>query len=310
MTVRRTKEATLIPKLSSRCGISLAGAVLLASVFGVHSAPATPLEKAAGAVESVVPPVTPAAPPSLPSAAPTQTTVPTAPQAPVKVPTVSQAPVETSPAPRAPSVKVPGATQNSPHLVPTPSRGAPKPSDPGVDLPSVSEIASGTRESAGTATSASAAGAQQTAASARNGVKGPGSHGATHPGIEAGSVESAKVASLRRLLAYVWPAVALGPAWQLLATLQARWGAAASLAISDAPRLLSGLTRITGAGGVAGISEHSATSNPLPADPTDTWVPDGSEISLFVFIVSCAALLALLVFTIRRELRPTYRGPL
>jgi hypothetical protein len=306
MPIRRNEEATLAPKLALRCGISLAGAVLIASVFGVPSASITSPGKAAGAVGSVVPPVAGISAPSLPSAAPTQTPIPTEPQAPVEVPTVPQAPVETSAAPQASPVEVPGTTQKSLHLAPVPSGDLTKPASPGVDLPSVNEIANGTKESAGPASAASTAGAQQTAASARNGVgKGSGSHRAAHPGVEPGSVESAKVAPLPRLLAYVWPAIALGPAWNLLATLQARWEAVTSLAISDVPRLLSGLTGATGAGGVAGISEHSATPNPSPADSpgTDVWVPDGSAISHFVFIVLCAALIALLVFTVRRELR-------
>ncbi len=311
MTARRTQEATLAPRLSLRCGISLAGAALIALVFGVPPAPATLLGTAAGAVGSSV---TGTSAPSLPSATPPQTPLPTVPQAPVKVPTVPQAPVETSPAPQAPPVKAPGATQNPPHLVPAPPDSSTKHSDPGVDLPPVNEIANGTKESAGTATGASPAGAQQTAASARNGVgSGSDSHGATHPGLEAGRVESAKAAPWRRLLAYVWPAIALGPAWELLATLQTQWEAATLLAISDisdVPRLLSGLMGDTGAGGVAGVSGHS-TSNPSPAKSTDNWIPDGSEISGLVFLVSCAALVALLVFTVRRELRSSMsRWPL
>lgn len=302
MAVRRIKEAT--PKLSLRYGTSLA-AVLIASIFGVPFASATPTSEAAGAVGSVVPPVPETSAPSLPSAAPPQAPIPAAPQAPVEVPTVPQAPVKTSPAPRTPAPRTPSVeaserTPNPPRLAPAPSRGSTGPSGPGVDRPS-----------AGTATSDSTGSAQQTIASARNRAgKGGDSHGATRPGAEAGSVESAKVASLRRLFAYVWPALALGPAWRLLATLQTGWEAATPLAMSDVPRLLSGLTAgVTGAGGVAGISERSVTPNPSPSDSTGAWAPDGSEISLFVFIISCAALIALLAFTVSRELRSMRRWP-
>jgi hypothetical protein len=317
MIVRRTKEATLAPRLSLRWGVSLAGAVLIALVFGVSSAPASPLGKVVESVESVVPPVAaPSTPslPSAPSATPPQAPVPSVPKAPVDVPTVPQAPVDTSPAPQVPPVKAPGGTRKAPGgtrtpplSLPLPSGGSTKPSDPGIDLASVDEKADGITQSAGTPTGASAAGARQTATSARNGVgNDPSRPGATRPGIEAGHVESAKIAPLRRLLAYVWPAIALGSAGELLATLQTRWGVAALLAMSDisaVPRLLSGLTRASGTGGVAGVSEHSGTSNPSPANYIDTWVLDNSGISILVFLISCAALVALLAFTVRRELR-------
>jgi hypothetical protein len=292
MALRRTKEAALV----------LAGAVLIASVFGASSAPATPLGQAADTVGSVVPTVTGTPSPPLPNAAPPQTPVPAAPQA----------PAQTSPLPQAPSVELPtvegpGTTPNSSHLVPAPSSGSTKDSSTGVDLPSVHEVTSGTREPAGTATSTSTEGVQQTAASARNGVgKGSGSHGATtRPGIE-----SAKAAPLGRLLAYVWPAIALGPAGKLLAMLQARWEAATSFPVANVARLLSGLTGAAGSGRAAGFSEHSAIPNPSPADSPGIWEPGGGEISLLVFIVLCAALMALLVFTVRRELRSIYRWPL
>jgi hypothetical protein len=305
MTARRTKEAPLAPRLSLRWRISLAAVVLIALVFGVPSASASPLGKVADTVGSVVPSVTETSTPSLPSATPPQIPAPSVPEAPVDVPTVPQAPAETSPAPQAPTVKAP-ATRSPPNPVPVPSGGSTRPSDSGVDLPAVGEMANG-KESAGTATGASAVGAQHPAASARNGVgNGSGSQGAaTRPATEADHVESAQVAPLRRLLAYVWPAVALGPAWKLLATLQMRWGVATLLGISDIsdlPRLLSGLTRASGTGGVAGVSEHSASSNPSPADSIDTWVLDSSEISILVFLIACAVLVALLIFTARREL--------
>lgn len=305
MAVRRIKEAA--PKLSLRNGISMA-AVLIASVFGVPLASATPPTEAAGAVGSVLPPVPETSAPSLPSAAPPQAPVPAAPQAPVEVPAVPQAPVKTSPAPQTPAPRIPSVeasetTPNPRRPALVPSRGSTGPSGPGVDRPS-----------AGTATSDSTGGAQQTIASARNRAgKGRDSHGATRPGVEAGSVESAKVASLRRLFAYVWPALALGPGWRLLATLQTGWKAATPLAMFDVPPLLSGLTAgVTGAGGVAGISEHSVTPSPSPSDSTGAWVPDGSEIPLFVFIISCiscAVLIALLAFTVSRELRSMHRWP-
>jgi len=300
MTFCRAKEAGFASKLFLRWGISLAGAVLIATVFGVPSASATLVGEAAGAPKSVVPPATGTSAPSLPSAAPAapQTPVPTAPQVPIKVPT----------APQAPPVKVPGTTPTPSHLVPAPSGG----SSPGVDLPSVDRMASGAKETAGTATSTSTEGVQQAAVSARSGggkgSTGPGSTGETRPRIGARSVELAKAAPLRRLLAYVWPAIALGPAGKLLAALQARWEAATSLSVSNATRFLSGLTG-TGVGGAAELSKRSAASNPSPADSTNISLPGGGGISLVIFIISSAALMGWLIFSIRRELGSMYRWP-
>jgi hypothetical protein len=304
MAFRRTNEAGFASKLSLRCGIALAGAVLIATVFGVASASATLLEDAAGAAKAVVPPATGTSAPSLPSAAPStpQAPVPTAPQVPVKVPI----------APQPPPVSV--TTPTSSHLAPAPSGGSTGVSNPGVDLPSVDKITSGAKELAGAATSTSTEGARQATASARSGTgkgsTGPGGPGATRPGTGARSVESAKVAPLRRLLAYVWPAIALGPAGKLLATLQARWEAATSLLALNAIRFLSGLMGITGAGGTAGLSKHSPITNlSPPADSTDLSLPGGGGISLVIFIISSAALMGWLIFSVRRELGSMYRWP-
>jgi hypothetical protein len=309
MTFRRAKEVGFASKLSLRCGISLAGAVLIATVFGVPSASATLLGEAAGAARSVVPPAAGTSAPLLPSAAPPQTPVPTAPQVPIKVPTAPQAPPV-----KVPAVKGPETTPAPSHLVPAPSDGSANASSPGVDLSSVDRIASGAKKTAGTATSTSMEGVQQAGASARSGAgKGgstsPGGPGETRPGIGARSVESAKVAPLRRLLAYVWPAIALGPAGKLLAALQARWEAATSLSVPNATRLLSGLTGITGVGGAAGLSKRSAISSPSPADSTDISLPGGGGMSLVIFIVSSAALMGWLIFSVRRELGSMYRWP-
>jgi hypothetical protein len=171
-------------------------------------------------------------------------------------------------------------------------------------------LTSGAKGSAGTATRNSTARVQQGTDAAQSGVGGGSqSRGAARPGI-AGSLESTKVASLRQFLAYVWPAIALGPAGKLWAMLQVRWEAVSPRQLSGIPRLLSRLARITGAGGVAGLSKDSGITNPAPDDSTGIRVPEGSAISLIVLLVSCAALMALLVFTVTRELRSNYRWPL
>lgn len=285
MSVCRPKEATFSARPSLRCRISLLGAVLTVSIFGVSSASATPLatplEKAADAVGPVLSPVTgtsPTAPPQPPGSTP--------PRAPVAVPAVPVPPVKT------PTTTTP----NSSHPVPAPSSDSAQASSPGVDLPPLSEVTGGTKGAAGI----SAEGAHQAVPSALGDDRGSGSRGARQSGIRADSVEPAKAAPLRLLRAYIWPAIALGQVGELLEALQARWEVAP--AVSDVSRLLSGLAGVTGADLAAGPSE-STVSNPPPKDSRGISVPSGSQVSLFVLIISCAALMAWLVFTLRREFR-------
>jgi hypothetical protein len=284
VSVRWAQETAFAAKPSLRWAISLAGAVLIASILGVPSASAAPLEKAADAVGPVVPPLTAISPPSLPSRTP--------PQLPASA---AEAPVKAPAAPRVPPVTAPTGEVRAT----TPNSSA---SGPGVDPSSIDEIASGAFGSAGTSTEE----AQQAASARSGGGRGSGRHGVPPSGIEAGSIESATLAPPRLLLAYVWPAIALGSAGELLGALQARWEAATSLPVSDVPRLLPGLT---GAAHVAGLSARS-TPNPSSADSRDIRIPSGGAISLLVLIVAGAALMALLVFTLRREFRSMHRWPL
>ncbi len=351
MVVSRSEEAALSRQDAPRGAVLVVAAVLIALVFAPSFASALPLKEAAGSVKSVVPPVpkphVPSPPAGPPPKAPAATAprppvhVPAAPQPPAKVPAVPQAPAKapskphvpagkapsapaTPPtkvpsAPHAPAAKAPGTTPKSPHVVPAPSGGSSKTSSPGINSPSAKEITNGTRGPAGVATSAVEAGAQETSASAPSGVDGgSGSHSVTSLGSGAGSLQTATIAPLPRLLAYVWPAIALGPAGNLLAALQARFDAALPLpvSVSDVSRLLSGLggpNGVVGAAGTSsnvGLSSNSVISSSPSPNPRGTWVPDGATISLFVLIAACAALMALLAFAIRHELHsPMHRRP-
>jgi len=263
-----------------------ASALLIASVLSTPPVSASVLGETADSVRSVVP----LRPPILAE-----------PKGPVEIPAAPEAPVKVLPAPQAqpveiPSVKVPETRQISPHRAPSPSS------------PSVNEISSGTKEPTRTATSTSTEGTQRPAASTHGFGEGSGGHDATRLGIETGSVDPAKVAPLRRWVAYVWPAIALGPIGKFLMTLQAQWETATATALStaDFPRLLLGLAGAAGpgsAGNVAGNSERPEVSKPPPGHSTDAWEADGSEVSLVVAIILCAGLIALLILTVRRELR-------
>lgn len=292
MSVCGTHRGAFASKAHLRWGISIVGAALIALILGAPFASASP----------PIPPIPSVgipAPPSLPSAPPPQPSVPTAPPVQVEVPTVPQVPVV-----KAATAKVDGTTPDSSHLAPGSSGDSTKASSPGVDLPAVDAIESRTEGGVGASTEE----AHRTATAARG--KGSAGDGALPSGAPADSLESARAAPL--LLAYVWPAIALGPvAQKLLRALQEQWEIATSLAVSDVPRLLSGSAGAGGADRAARPSERAAASNPSPGDSRGIQLPSGGAISLLVFIISGAALMALLIYTVRREFRAThYRWPL
>jgi hypothetical protein len=236
--------------------------------------------------------------PSLPSSVPPPPSVTTVPQEQVKVPTVPYVP-----AVKAPVASVPGTAPNPTPPVSVPSDDSAKASSPGVDLPAAREMASGAKGSAGIPTQE----AHQTTILDRSGGEGAGRHGVSPSGSRADSLESAKAAP--RLLAYVWPAITL-PAAELLRALQPQWEAATSLPVPGVPDLLSGLARVIGADRAAATPERPAALNPTPVDSRDTRLPSGEAISFLVFLGPCLALVALLVFTLRREFRAMHRWQL
>ncbi len=313
-----------------RCRISFARAILAVSILGLAAAPlGTAVDVAGAALPPVSVPATPSlpkvpTPPSLPPVVPTPpqapVEVPTPPQVPaVKVPTPPQVPAVKGPTPavpqipavKAPTPSVPGTKPGPSHPVPTLSNSPAGVGAPGVDSSSVGETANLTKGSSG----GSAEAAYQTSASPLSGGEGSGSHGTRRTGTDAASIDPVRAAPLRVFFAYVWPAIALGPVGKLVGALQAQWERVTSLSVADVSRLLVGLTGAAGGWNVAGLSERSASSDPSPGNPSPgdartLPVPSGGEISLLVFIIVCAALAALLVFTLRREFRSMHRWPL
>lgn len=286
------------------CWTSFVSIVLIASVFGAGSAAATPLGKA-GDVGVDLPSATENSLPSPPSAPPPPSVpaVPQVPEAPVRAP---KAPVPTPAVPQSPSVKTPAAkvhaaTPNTSQPAPVaskPASSASGSSSPRVDLPSVRERASNPEAFAGAS-----------AGQARPRAGPPSARGRA----AVGSISSARTAP--RLLAYVWPAVAVGPIGKLLGILETHWEAAASLMAPEIPRLLSSLARVVQAERTRGLSGRPPVSKPSAekasaGDSRGIPVPPGGLLSLPVFIAACAALMALLVLTVARELRAMGRWPL
>lgn len=291
---------------SLRCGISVAGVVLIPLVFGGAPASAAPLEEAAGTVKSVT--GTPA--PQLPTPPPP----PATPPAPVGRPTAPQIPVDQTP------TGVTPASSPSPDLAPNPSGNPTKVPSPDADLPSIDGGASSTKESAGRVTSTSTEATQRGAPSVQ-GAAPVGSDPGQGPDSSRGrrSVVSVEAAPLPRWIAYVWPAIALGQTGDALAALLVRWEAATSLAASDAARLFSRLMGITRAFRLPASSdafkpsEQPATpKGSLAAPPIDP-VPAGAGMSLFLtmitLLMALLGLIALARLTVGEEFFSFLRWP-
>jgi hypothetical protein len=199
-----------------RCLISVLGALLVTSAFGVGSACATSLEETAATAESLSP---------LPGPAPPATpTAPAAPRLPVKEPIAA-----------------------APSSSPSPDDSAADVSSPGGGLSSVDGAVRDTTEMAGRAMSTSREAAQQVSTPARSGSGGDSNlRGAPHGGGPASSeeyrpsIDSAEVAHRRWFMIHVWPAIALG--WVRLTTPLGQLKGTTSLRSTDAARLLTGFS--------------------------------------------------------------------
>lgn len=262
------------------------GVVLVVLSLGASYASATTLREAADAAVSLAPSLNEAPVPALPNVPPPA--IPPAPIAapvppPVKVPTVPSSP---SPSP-------------SRQTEPTQVGGEVVHSGAGAGLSSVGEVTSGGKQAGEGVTSTSAEAARQGASSVRNEPDPSSDRQSGHdPGATtnseagAGSVETAEAAPLRRWLAYVWPAVALGPVARVLAILLPSWRGMTSPPPLAVARLLSAVTGVSSASGPFVLSAQAASSDASRPDPLGVFLPDGGGMSLFA---SIAAVLAALI---------------
>lgn len=265
----------------------VAGLMLFGPASTVPSASATPAGEVVGTAGATVG-----------SVKATPNTVPSSPSAPVPAPV---------PTPATPSIKAKPA--------PTPtSRKS------GADVPSARGIAGPGRNPAGSATSTSKETTKRATPSARNDGGRPSAsqsapdEGASRPTSRATgtapnpppSIRAAQVVALRRWLAYVWPAIALGGSgadrgWM------ARPGAAGLVhpSVAAIARVLSPVPPIGQASGAAPLAGRPGTANvPQPALPDASRATDGTEI---VYLAIFIALSALLAFTLWREFRSVLR---
>lgn len=313
--------------LSSIC-IAVA---LVVSALAAPSAVAGPLEKVIDTADSAVQQATAGVQqvttdvPSLPDTS-SQVSVPqlppppAVPPPPVKVtppvtpPSVTLPPVKApSPPPQleAPPVRTPGAPSSSPSSGTAGGAGGSGARVPSSDDAIAAGLGRRGSPSSGAAGSGPGrAGGSEGSAPAGAGRKAPGGRGLAHTGFGDDSFEAATIAPWGRLLAYVWPAIVVAPAERLLLALQARWEAAIESPLAD-PLASPAVAQwgSEGGSGVAGLSERSETASAPPELSPGFDLSDGDDIVLF--LIACAALTAVFLFSFRHELRrSTFRWPL
>lgn len=269
-------QAKATSKSSLGRGLAILGAALLGSAIGAPSAFPAPLVEV----------------PDVPGAAPSVPSLPQAPQP--QVPPLPQV----SPAPSQPQVEVPDRAAPAPlpsvPLASARSGGAPSPSSPGAGSTDGGSGSTGTVTSAGTAATPG-----ETASGHGRSVPdlGPsGGHGAGTATHERGavSIRAAVAAPLRRWIAYVWPAIALGPAADALAmSLVPRLAGLESVATRSLAALAASLSlsEASGASGAPAESAQAPEPNPPRAAPFHDFTPQGGGMSLFVTMITVLAAL-------------------
>jgi hypothetical protein len=273
--------------------------VLFQAVLVVPTAFATPLGKVTDSVGAALPSSPSVSSPQLPGTppAPDPPPIPAPPAAPAP-PGVSPPPVPVPTPPRSQPIQTP--TVETPPRTPDPSRPA-STTGPG---------SAGSAPDRVPAAVGAAGGREESADGIPGDSEGRASDGPGGRRLDsgAGSVDPAEVAPLGRLLAYVWPAFAVGSVTEFLAAFRA--GVGEAVASSPVGALLGSpldLAGESGAIGVAGVSRHSTTANPPPEDPDGIRIESGGELALFVLLAVAAALVAGFGFTLRHELRSMYR---
>jgi len=293
MPVCRPQDAAA-PRCAWRWAISLAGAVLIASLSVAPLASATLPGTGADGGAGIVSQVAGAGTPSLPSVLPSQPSGSTRP-AQVPIPSGAPASADAPPAPPAPI---------SPDPASAPPSGPGHVSSPGDKGSTLEAVTGGSSGAIGSETD------EALSPTPPAGGEGADIRRVPQPRTGAGSVGSGVGAPLGRLRAYVWPAVALGSAGAVLGTLLVAGEIVAAPALSGFSRLILGPGEAVGADRrAAAPAKGSALRNPTPQDSRGFAIPSDSQISL-AFIALCAALVASLVLMVRRELRSMHRRPL
>jgi hypothetical protein len=304
MTLRRFKEPVLVRR-SLRVGATIAASLVILAVAAPGAA-ATKLSEVAGAAGSIVDSVTEAPVPSLPQTPPVPppppVTIPTAPQTPVKVP--SAPPVNV---PSAPPVKVPNApptSSSAPQLTPATTGGPATVAGGGAGSRSDGVATGVEKQLRGAVTGISREGASSGAVAgygrsdpSLNRQSGDESQSGQRPGAppasgpRARAVGAAEAAPLRRWLAYVWPAVALGPFARALVVLLPDLVGASMPPMPDPARLFTQVLGVAASSGGSSLSEPVPTPQSSRSAPHSDLLPSSGGMSLLITILTILAAL-------------------
>jgi hypothetical protein len=279
-------------------------ALLIGSVFGAPSASATPVKDVAGAakgaVDSVGSTVTPdpgtPPPPSLPDVAP---------------PARPQAPAVTRPLPPKP-VKPPT------EATPSPQRST---NGPSADTPPAGGIAGTARNLADAVSDADRKGAKGAASSRTAGDSASARQGAgaaSEPKATAGTTGSvlgaplavtpSEIAAAEQWLARIWPGIPLGGSTGETGPLGGAVSALLRPAVLAATQLLSLVPSI-----LQRASDFPSTIPPATANTPEMTLSDAlapTDWMKVVYLVTLIVLLAVLAFTIWKEMGPVLRANL
>jgi hypothetical protein len=133
-----------------------------------------------------------------------------------------------------------------------------------------------------------------------------GTDRASSAGSGKSSFQSAKAAPPRRLIAYVWPAIALWPGARPLTALLVSATEADSPPMAKVARILASASGPTGARSDSALPSRPSSPSSPNGSPVGAAASTGAKILLYI---GTAALLAMLAMAIRKELDPAPRPP-
>lgn len=293
LTSRRHQRSSIASRYSLRGSIAI-GVALLVSIFGASPASASPLREVADAAGSLVTTVTGAPGPSLPNGQP-----PAIPPAPIADPATPPAAAKVPPAKVPISPPVP-----SPSHQPTPSPAGAESEAAGAaaGVPSADRGASDEKQLSSSITSTSTQAPRQGGASDRNGLgasldreRGHDPDKTAASGTRERSVGAAEAAPLRRWLAYVWPAVSLGPAARALAVLLPDLVGASAPPMPDPARLFTQVLGVAASSGGSALSEPASTPHSSQPAPYSDLMPSSGGMSFLATILTVIAALIAVV---------------
>lgn len=165
-------------------------------------------------------------------------------------------------------------------------------------MPAADRVASDEEQLSSSVTSTSTQAPPQGAAPDRDGLgasldrqRGHDPDETAASGARERSVGAAEAAPLPRWVAYVWPAISLGPAARALAVLLPDLVGASVPPMPDPARLFTQVLGVAASGAGSALSEPAPTSHSSQPAPYSDLMPSGGGMSLLVTILTILAAL-------------------